>query len=123
MRRLATALTLVNPAALYLAGAVVLSLAVNTFTSAYGTVPTPANQAALGWCTLAAFVSAVALSSLAWRVEAIRRLAEQQALSAGATPQALMEDVAAAYWTGILARFFSGVVGFALSVLFLFVLP
>lgn len=123
MRRLATAITLINPAALYLAGAVVLSLAVNTFSSAYGTVPSPANQAALGWCTLAAFVSAVVLSSLAWRVEAIKRLAEEQALNAGVTPQALMSDVASAYWVDILARFFGGLVGFGLSILFLFVIP
>ncbi|MFG3319607.1 hypothetical protein ACGF3J_16340 [Streptomyces sp. NPDC048171] len=117
------AITLINPAALYLAGAVVLSLAVNTFTSAYGTVPTPVNRAALGWCTLAAFVSAVAFSSLAWRVEAIKRLAEGQALHAGVTPQALISDVASAYWTDILARFFSGLIGVGLSILFLFVIP
>ncbi|MFE4551504.1 hypothetical protein [Streptomyces sp. NPDC056785] len=120
---MATAITLINPAALYLAGAVVLSLAVNTFSSAYGTVPSPTNQAALGWCTLAAFVSAVVLSSLAWRVEAIKRLAEEQALNAGVTPQALMSDVASAYWVDILARFFGGLVGFGLSILFLFVIP
>ena len=68
MHRVSQVVGRTHPGAFYLASAVVLSLAVNTFTSAYGVVPRPPNLYGLVVCTVCAFISAVALSTVAWRL-------------------------------------------------------
>jgi hypothetical protein len=119
MHKISSVVGQVHPGAFYLASAIVLSLAVNTFTSAYGTVPAPVNQLGLLLCTLAALVSAVALSTLAWRIETIRLLAVERAHDAGVASGLLVSEAASAFWVEIVIKLAIGIVGAVMSVVFI----
>jgi hypothetical protein len=121
IRKISTGVGQVHPGAFYLASAVVLSLAVNTFTSAYGTVPAPSNQRALLLCTIAAFVSAIALSTLAWRVETIRSLAMERSSEVGVPARLLIAEAAAAFYVEVVVKLSVGAAGAIMSVVFILV--
>lgn len=111
----------VHPGAFYLFSAVVLSLAVNTFTSAYGAVPAPPNQRALLLCTVAAMVSSIALSTLAWRVETIRSLATELSGDAGVPARLLIKEASAAFCVEVFVKLTVGVTAAIVSVVFILV--
>lgn len=119
IRKISASLGQVHPGAFYLASAVVLSLAANTFTEAYGTVPAPENQASLMLCTLTAFVSAVALSTLAWRIETIRSLAMERAADVGLPPRHLIGEAAEAFYVEVFVKMAVGVATAVMSVVFM----
>jgi len=121
IRKVSSVVGQIHPGAFYLASAVVLSLAVNTFTSAYGTVPAPCNQRALLLCTLAATVSAIALSTLAWRIETIRLLAMERAHEAGVPADLLISEAAAAFCVEVVIKLTIGLAAAAMSVVFILV--
>jgi hypothetical protein len=121
IRKLSAGVGQVHPGAFYLASAVVLSIAVNTFTSAYGTVPAPPNQRALLLCTLAALVSSVALSTLAWRVETIRSLALERSDDAGVPAWTLIGEAAGAFYVEVFVKLVVGVAAAIISVVFILV--
>jgi hypothetical protein len=119
MRKISVVVGSIHSGAFYLASAIVLSLAVNTFTSAYGTVPPPSNQMGLLLCTLSALVSAIALSTLAWRIEAIRVLAIERGYEIGLSPDSLLREAVSAFYIEIVLKLVLGVTGAVLSIVFI----
>ncbi|MBF6129692.1 hypothetical protein [Nocardia brasiliensis] len=119
IRRISASLGQVHPGAYYLASAVVLSLAANTFTEAYGAVPAPPNQLSLLLCALAAFVSAVALSTLGWRIETIRQLAMERSADVGLPSRHLIGEATQAFFVEVFAKMTVGVVTAIMSIVFM----
>ncbi|WP_107657254.1 hypothetical protein [Nocardia suismassiliense] len=119
IRKISASLGSVHPGAFYLASAVVLSLAANAFTEAYGSVPAPPNQRSLALCALAAFVSAVALSTLGWRIETIRSLAIERAADVGLPARHLIGEATKAFFVEVFVKLTIGVVTAVLSVVFM----
>lgn len=122
IRRISEIIGGAHPGAFYLASAVVLSLSVNTFTSAYGAVPSPPNQFGLVMCSLLSFISAVALSTLAWRLETVRQIVNDRARDAGTSPASLMIDTIQTFVLDISVRIGLGLSGAVGSVVALIVL-
>lgn len=120
IRKISAGLGQVHPGAFYLASAVVLSLAANTFTEAYGTLPAPDNQRSLLLCSLAAFVSSVALSTLGWRIETIRSLAMGRSADVGLPTKHLIGEATEAFFVEVFVKLTVGVVGAVLSIVFMF---
>ena len=119
MRRISATTGNIHAGAFYLASAIVLSLAVNTFTSGYGTVPAPSNQMGLLLCTLSSLVSAIALSTLAWRIETIRALAIERGYEAGLSPNSLLLEAVSAFHIEIALKLIIGVTGAVLAIVFI----
>jgi hypothetical protein len=121
MRKVSAIIGQIHPGAFYLASAIVLSLSVNTFTSAFGSIPAPVNQVGLLLCTLASLVSAIALSTLAWRIEAIRTLAAEKAYKAGVPAVSLVTEATSVFWVEVTVKLTIGIVGAIMSVIFMLV--
>ncbi|PXX70598.1 hypothetical protein DFR70_10117 [Nocardia tenerifensis] len=119
IRKISASLGQVHPGAFYLASAVVLSLAANTFTQAYGTLPAPPNQMSLLLCSLAAFVSSVALSTLGWRIETIRSLAMERSADVGLPSRHLIGEATEAFFVEVFVKLAVGIVTAVLSVVFM----
>ncbi|ASF07081.1 hypothetical protein CEQ30_06700 [Nocardia brasiliensis] len=108
-----------HPGAYYLASAVVLSLATESFIEAYGAVPAPPNQLSLLLCALTAFASAVALSTLAWRIETIRSLAMERSADVGLPSRHLIGEATQAFFVEVFAKMTVGVVTAIMSIVFM----
>ncbi|QIS12428.1 hypothetical protein [Nocardia arthritidis] len=121
IRRISASLGQVHPGAFYLASAVVLSLAANAFTQGYGTVPAPPNQVSLLLCTLAAFASSVALSTLAWRIETIRSLAMERSADVGLPTRHLINEATQAFYVEVFVKLSVGVATAVMSVVFILI--